>query len=228
MPFAEIESVPLANKVEEQILNYIHTGKVKPGNALPSELEMAEKMSVSRSVVREALSRLKVLGLIDSRKKRGLIVTSPNAFDTLERALHPHVVEDNQAEELRELRIIIELGLAEFLFKNITEQDIEDLEVIVERENTSRHLSRQEKIDIDVDFHRRLYKTIGNNALMQFQNILISFFDLAAKFQVEEPPEVTHDILVSILKNGTPEQFHSAMKLHLKKFIDGVDVASKR
>lgn len=233
MPFAEIKSVALADKVEKQILQYIHTGQIKIGNALPSEQEMAEKMNVSRNVVREALSRLKVLGLVDSRKKRGLIVTSPKVFGPLKRALHPHVMGEDQSLELRELRIVIELGLAEFLFKNITDEDISALEAIIEREKTVMELSRQERIEIDIEFHKKLYAATGNKTLMEFQSILIPFFGDMSMFHIDPSrlkrgPEVKHSELVSILKNGTPEQFRTAMKRHLQIFIDGIEPSKKK
>jgi DNA-binding FadR family transcriptional regulator len=232
MSLTEIKSVPLADRVEKQILKYIHTGKVKPGNPLPSEQEMAEKMNVSRNVVREALSRLRVLGLVESRKKRGLIVTSPNAFEALKRAIHPRVMDEDQSSQLRELRIIIELGLAESLFKNATIQDIKDLEEIVDREKNLEEMPHEERVEVDVEFHKKLYSATGNKALKEFQNILMPFFD-EIETQIDPsklglPPEITHSELVSILKKGTPEEFRKAMKTHLNKFLDEVGSTQKK
>lgn len=233
MPFSEIKSVPLADRVEENILQYIHTGQVKPGNPLPSEQEMAEKMNVSRNVVREALSRLRALGLVDSRKKRGLVVKSPKVFNAIKRALHPNVMGENEAAELRDLRIAIELGLAELLFGNITSQDIRDLENIVKHEKAKKQLSHKERVEIDVEFHKKLYESTGNKALMEFQGILMPFFDHVEDLHIQPskfkyPPDVSHSQLVSILKNGTPEEFRNAMKIHLKPFIDGFDTSKEK
>ncbi|MCK5175351.1 MAG: FadR family transcriptional regulator [Planctomycetes bacterium] len=228
MPFVEIKSVPLVDRVEKQLLQSIHTGQIKSGNLLPSEQEIAGKMNVSRNVVREALSRLRVLGLVESHKKRRTIVTSPKAFDSLKMVLHPVLMDEEQSSELRELRIIIELGLIELLFKNKTDQDVCDLEKISKREKNMNGLSRKEKVDLDVAFHKRLYEATGNKALMQFQSVLVPFFHEmenlhTERYHLELSPEATHAGLVSILKTGTSEQFRNAMREHLKIFIDGID-----
>jgi len=233
MSFFEIKSVPLAEMVEQQILESIHTGKVTSGSPLPSEQEIAEKMNVSRNVVREALSSLKALGMVESRRKRGMVVTCPESFDALKKVLHPGVMNKNQASELRELRIIIELGLAESLFKNATSQDIKDLEKIASREKTRGNLTRKERVDVDIEFHKRLYMATGNKALMQFQSLLMPFFEEMEKLHMElynmqMPPESTHAGLVSILKKGTPEQFRKAMREHLKIFIDGINLTTRK
>ena len=76
----EIRSATLADEVEESLLNYIKRSGLTPGDILPKEEVLSEQLKVSRHIVREGISRLKTLGLVESRKRKGLILTRPNAF----------------------------------------------------------------------------------------------------------------------------------------------------
>ena len=68
---AKTPRATLAENVERQLLDYIRHERLTPGAPLPKEEELAERLGISRHIVREGLSRLKALGLVESRKKRG-------------------------------------------------------------------------------------------------------------------------------------------------------------
>ena len=62
-----LPSVP--ERAEEELKKYFKKNNLKPGDSIPKEIELAEYLGISRSAVREALSRFRMLGLIESRKK---------------------------------------------------------------------------------------------------------------------------------------------------------------
>lgn len=72
-----IDNLSLVDKVEARILAFFKENGLRPGDAIPKELEFAESLGVSRTVVREALLRLRTLGLVESKKHRGMILTQP-------------------------------------------------------------------------------------------------------------------------------------------------------
>ena len=67
-----LSGTTLADHVEEEIIQYIKSHDLHPGDALPNEMEFSRMLGVSRNVIREAMSRLRMLGLIQTRTKRGL------------------------------------------------------------------------------------------------------------------------------------------------------------
>src|SRR5918999_421310 len=107
-----IVALSMTDQVESQLLDYIVKRAIKPGDAIPKETELAQGLGVSRNVVREALSRLRMLGLIESRKKRGMILVSPDILQAFERVLDPPIIDDATLEDIFELRLVIEMGLA--------------------------------------------------------------------------------------------------------------------
>src|ERR1700754_2303211 len=111
-----IAYLTMADQVESQLREYIIKRAIKPGDPIPKETEIAQALGVSRNVVREALSRLRMLGMIESRKKRGMVLVSPDILQAFERVLDPPIIDDATLEDIFELRLVIEMGLADLLF----------------------------------------------------------------------------------------------------------------
>src|SRR5689334_2128857 len=75
------------DKIEKTLQEYFRREKLSPGDVIPKELELAEAMGVSRTAIREALSRFKTLGIIESRKNRGMIIAKPDILNNMQRVL---------------------------------------------------------------------------------------------------------------------------------------------
>lgn len=73
-------AITLVDHVEDRVLSYLSEHDFKLGDKLPSEHELAVSLGVTRSVVREALSRLKMLGIVESRTRRGMVLKEPSIF----------------------------------------------------------------------------------------------------------------------------------------------------
>ena len=75
MPFQEVgQAKKKATYVAEQIIDAIKQGAYQIGDKLPSERDIAKQMKVSRNSVREALSALQILGVIESRPGTGTYI----------------------------------------------------------------------------------------------------------------------------------------------------------
>ena len=70
----------LTEQAEKQILQYVTENGYKIGDTFTKENEFAEILGVSRVVIREALSRLRMMGFIETKRKRGTILKSPDMF----------------------------------------------------------------------------------------------------------------------------------------------------
>src|SRR5690606_2894900 len=108
-----IVSLTMADRVEAQLRKYLREEGLTPGESIPKEIELAEALGVSRNVVREALSRFRMLGLIESKKRRGMVLARPDVLVSLEKVLDPHILSKDTRKELFELRLVLEMGLAD-------------------------------------------------------------------------------------------------------------------
>ena len=181
------------------------------------ETELAAALGVSRNIVREALSRLRMLGLIESRKRRGMILTQPDVMNGFERILHPTIVDINFRKQLFELRLVLEVGLGDLLFARKNEAHLAKLDAIVERERKAN--TQIERIRCEVDFHSTLYEMAGNDTLKRFQTILMPVFEYVVEYESQlqhtSIGSVTHADLVRILYGNNTDEYPNAMRQHL-------------
>ncbi|MFC5411476.1 FadR/GntR family transcriptional regulator [Larkinella bovis] len=209
--------VSMTDRVENILREYLAENKFKPGDPLPNEVEMASQLNVSRNVVREALSRLRMLGMIETRPRRGMIMAQPDLLAGLEKVLNPSILSVDNLKDIFEMRLILEMGIAEFLFARKTQKDMDELEMIVSKQK-DRYIVSQED---EVAFHSKLYEMTGNETFTRFQTLLMpvfdhvfsEYYDKGIKMDIAKP--ITHHDLVEILKNGTADEFRTAMYTHL-------------
>lgn len=208
-----------ADMVEIRLREYLNRKELRIGDELPTELELAEALGVSRNVLREALSRLRMLGLIESKKKRGMVLTSPDILGSFERVLNPQLMDTGTLQNLFEIRLTLELGLADLLFIRKTDKDIEDLEAIVNNE----HFVDDDvfRVNNEIAFHGKLYEITNNDTLKRFQIMLLPLFDYVLKNENRSvKSNVSHADLVEILKKGSKEEFVVGMREHLRPHFE--------
>lgn len=215
-----IDNSSLVDRVEAGLVSLLQQQKLKIGDAIPKEVDLAETLGVSRTVIREALLRLRMMGLIESKKKKGAVITSPDLFGIMSKSLNPHILDQDTLKQMFEIRLVLEIGMADLLFHRITREDIEELKIIVSNEPpaTQYHLFN---IEHEIAFHGKLYEITGNDAMKKFQKMLLPVFDYVhqsglLKKQPMLKMFVSHRELVNILENGTPEEFRNGMRNHLE------------
>jgi len=215
-----IDTSSLVDKVESNLVNLLLEKKLKVGDQIPKEIELANVLGVSRTVIREALLRLRLMGLIESRKKKGSVITSPDLFAILNKSMNPHILDQETLKEMFEIRLILEIGMADFIYNRVTKKDIQELREIVSNEppTTQYHLFN---IDHEIAFHGKLYEITENETLKKFQKLLLPVFDFVhnsglLKKQPMLKTFVSHNDLVDLIENGTPEKFRNGMRNHLE------------
>lgn len=215
-----IDTSSLVDKVEDSLVLLLQERKLTVGDTIPKEIELAEILGVSRTVIREALTRLRIMGLIESKKKRGSVITSPDLFGMLSKSMNPHILDQDTLREIFEIRLVLEIGMADLLFFRITKEEIAELKKIVSNEPpaTQYHLFN---IEHEIAFHGKLYEITGNETLKKFQRLLLPVFDYVhnsglLKKQTALKTFVSHKELVGILENGSPDEFRLGMRNHLE------------
>lgn len=215
-----IDNRSLVDKVEANLVSLLQQKKLKLGDSIPKEMDLAAALGVSRTVIREALMRLRMMGLIESKKKKGAVITSPDLFGIMHKSMNPHILDQGTLKEMFEIRLVLEIGMADLLFQRKTATDIAELRTIVSNEPpaTQFHLFN---IDHEIAFHGKLYEITGNDAMRKFQKMLLPVFDYVhqsglLKKQPMLKTFISHTELVDILEKGTPEEFRNGMRSHLE------------
>ena len=151
--------------------------RLGPGDLIPSETEIADRLGVSRGSVREAMKVLSAFGVVDVRRGDGTyIATSANRklFDPL---LFSLLVTDRDMEELAELRILMETGIVRIIVSHAEDHDLEKLEVAFQRmEADGRSGDRARMLAADVAFHSVMGEITRNRLVQNVYAFVIDLF----------------------------------------------------
>lgn len=214
-----VDTSSLVDRAEKRIIRYIQETRMKVGDTLPKELDLAESLGVSRTVVREALLRLRTIGLIDSKKHKGAVLTNPDILLPLRKVFHPSILDNATLRDLFEMRLALEVGMADFIVNNITDKDIQELEEIV---NTivSGDTAYPWQINDEIQFHGKLYKISGNKMLLELQEMLFPIFQYVHQSgflekDIVEGDFISHKELVRVLKERDADAYRIAIRKHL-------------
>ncbi len=230
------EDVTLVEQTQRDILKYISQN----GNSsrLPKEQEFVELLGVSRVVVREALSRLRAVGIIETKRKKGTVVVVPEVFGVLKSIVASGLLDKDTLRDLYQLRLMLEIGMADFIYMNRTDAQMEELDRIVAEEVSlsnemataddmdQRYAIAKKLTDVDVRFHSKLFEMTGTKSLIDFQYILRHLFTLyypKIRTDYHSRTLVSHVSLYNILRTSTPDAFRMGMRLHLKTQFDNME-----
>jgi DNA-binding FadR family transcriptional regulator len=145
-------------QVQSTIERSIDQGRIKPGERIAAERELAEQFGASRSVVRAALTELRNAGKIVRRVGHGTIVQAAPVAQA--QAAEAFALKDTSPAELLEFRIALEPGLAEAIVLNASENDLKLIMETVESGDRASGLEQWEHWDRA--FHRNLVAATHN------------------------------------------------------------------
>ena len=206
---AKMTPVTLADCVEDQLLNFMCYRRLKAGDVLPREEELAAHLNVSRHIVREGISRLKALDLVESRKRKGLVVKTPYVFSGLKKLVEVNLFTPEERRELNEIRLAMEIGLCDFIYMRKTPEKIRELKKYTDSIGSYRYTSEQE-----IEFHSCLVGIAGNRQVSQFRDILVRIFADRDMITNQDNKPSTHSEICDTLEHGTIEDFRQVMHQH--------------
>jgi GntR family transcriptional repressor for pyruvate dehydrogenase complex len=166
MPLKRVEKILVSDGILEQIRNLIHSGEFPPGERLPSEVKMAEHLTVSRSSLREALNALVHLGYLQ-RRNRGVYVNPEIHWRRNLSSPFRRSQEDLNIAEMIEVRKIIETELCALAAKRAEAEDIRALEASLQ-EMKNQLDDPSAFIDANQRFHLCVAKAAQNRILEDF------------------------------------------------------------
>ena len=221
-----IDTRSLVDKVEMNLIDFFIKKKLTPGDVIPTEMELAQAMGVSRTVIRESLNRLKTMGLIESIKHKGTLIKSPDLPGILQKSMIPNILDQQSLKDAFELRLVLEVGMSDLIVNRATDEEIEELSEIVKNELSP---SKNTLFDVDheIKFHGKLYEMSGNETLKRFQILLLPVFSYVYSSGLINKPGsirkyVSHQGLVDILRERDAGMFRKAMRRHLENHFNRI------
>ena len=208
----------LSENVESKIIQAINKGELKPGDKLPSERDLGEMFSVSRTVIRDALKTLAGLGVVHIRHGMGAFVNIVDQKGDVNRLASLLQITKGTLEELFQVRKVLESQSVIWCTQNATSEDIYELEEIVTK---AKDLEDETSLALlDTEFHLKISEAAGNRVLLR---LMVNLIDLLGenRIQVSMIPGrqqlsvLDHQRIVEAIKVRNPELAQQCMLKHL-------------
>ncbi|UST54428.1 FadR family transcriptional regulator [Comamonadaceae bacterium OTU4NAUVB1] len=221
----------LSDRMAEALEIEIRAGRLAAGTRLPTEVVLAEQFAVSRTVVREAVSRLKSLGLVDSRQGSGMYVREPGfmplSFDAR------YVGSKTAVIQMVELRRALEAEVAGLAAQRRGASDVSRLRAAIAA-LTAKVRAGGDGVTEDVAFHRAIAETARNPFLLDTLQYLGQFLIGATRVtranearRVDFAAQVAdeHDRIVAAIEAGDPAGARLAAASHMDNAIRRIEQA---
>jgi GntR family transcriptional repressor for pyruvate dehydrogenase complex len=190
LDLAPIKSTRIYEEIVRQVKTMIAEGRLKGGDRLPPERDLAEKFVVSRTSVREALRALESLGLVEIRPGDGTFVRQVS-IDTLVEPLALLIVSQREAiAELFEARRLLEPSLAALAATRATPEEIQEMERILEEQAREVGAGRT-GLAQDAQFHAAIGVAAHNRAITRIAHAIMDLLAQSREDALNTPGRPT-------------------------------------
>ncbi|QIV81893.1 FadR/GntR family transcriptional regulator [Mycolicibacterium frederiksbergense] len=212
----------LAQRVVAGLKDKIFAGDLPPGHKLPSETELVEEFGVSRTVVREAVTRLRAEGLVETFQGRGsfvLAVPEPTSFTVESAAIRSH----HDVLDMIDFRLGIECEAAALAASRVDAAGEQSVRTAL---TEFTEAAPEDAVEADFRFHRAVAAASGNRFYLDLLDSLGPMMIMLPRTRLGDTHSITdaahaerilreHDAIATAVIDGDPELARAAMRLHL-------------
>lgn len=205
--------------VATRLLDLFTSGSIAPGTRLPPERQLAARLGVGRSAVREALAALEILGIVDVRPGSGTYLRG-TVSELLPQSLSWGVlIGERSTAELLELRSGLEIYVARLAADRLTDEQLASLARHLERMRTSVD-DLKKFVKADLAFHHELASSADNSVLLDLLQIVRSLLRIWVDRAVQDEANARialdeHEAVFRALSAHDGDAAASAMATHM-------------
>jgi len=205
----------VAKQIERVILK-----KLRPGDKLPSERELAEVLGVSRSSIRDAIRSLELMGMVEPRQGAGTIVREISSDSLVNPLANARKRKKELIGELLDFRKMLEPPLAARAATRVSGDEISEMEEILERQEEKLR-GGDNTIAEDSEFHYAIALASGNSVVLKVLDTLMDLLrdSRERSLQVEGRPQKSlagHRRILAAIKHHDAEAAKVAMRRHIE------------
>ena len=222
---SEIRVEKLSDKIIEQIKELISSGKLKPGDRLPSERKLSETFNVGRMHVRDAIQKLEFYGIVKTLPQSGTVVAGLGVValegiitDILE-------LNDRDFHGMTETRVILESHAVELAAQRANDLDLEKMEDALIAFGKKVN-NGDPGIEEDLMFHLKIAEATHNSVLTSLMLLILpdvirfnKSLEICSHGRFIEAYE-EHKIVFGHIKKRRSKEAGEAMRNHLRDLLD--------
>ena len=218
--FQAIPKTAVAEDIVTHLLQMIRDKKLRPGDKLPPERELALMLKVSRPSLREALRTLSVMRVVELRHGSGTYITALEPEKLVAHLDFVFALDDSTYFQLFETRKILEPAICALAAQHISDDELLQLDACVERSKLGL-ADHETYLQADLDLHTIIAQAARNPLLQRFMSSIQSL-GRASRQRTSALPGVVeqtvqdHQAIIQALRNHQPEAASQAMLDHLE------------
>jgi len=221
-----IPSTSVVNAVMQRLISSILCGDLKPGDKMPSEPELVEKLGVGRNSVREASKMLNAMGILEVRRGLGTFVSSEVSPLVMHPLMFNLVLQQKSGHDLYELRYMFECMVMYLVMDKAEPGDLENLKQQLDKteaELAAGALAVDDFVDADINFHRDLRRCTRNPMIELLGGALVELFTALIRKTVQQKDGIeqslrAHRSLLSILEDRNKDLIFSTVEKSLENW----------
>jgi GntR family transcriptional repressor for pyruvate dehydrogenase complex len=222
----EARKTRVYHAIVDQIRELIAEGRIKPGDRLPPERELAERFKASRNSVRDAIRVLEQRGLIESRQGDGTYVRTVSPEELAEPLALLLLQSHTQMRELWEARRILDPAVAELAAMRITDDELEELEGILDLQR-SKVEGGMLALEEDTAFHYAIAQSAGNGVILRVLDTLVDLLRQSRERSLQQHDRPAYSLaghvrILAALRARDPAAARDQMLQHLHEIEERV------
>jgi GntR family transcriptional repressor for pyruvate dehydrogenase complex len=234
MQFSAITKITASRMVVEQILDKIKSGEIKPGDKLPSQMELTKLFQVGRTSIREAIKALDAMGYLDVIQGKGTFFKKIISFDDLYFIGLKKALEAVNLTDLMCTREVLECKAAELASISPDPKKLQHLQEAIKKLSQIEGETKS-FIEADLEFHFALAEASGNILLCEILKLIIEkvhrhhliYFSISS-ILYKKTIDTANKILYHIIK-GDGENAAACVRYHLTVVSDALkDTVSEK
>jgi DNA-binding FadR family transcriptional regulator len=220
--FEKIPNRALSDTVAQQLLAQIDKGTFARGGRLPTEAVLAQEFGVSRTVIREAISRLKNEGVVEPRQGSGVYVSAHGAIRPL-RIDYAEAMEGSSVLHILAVRRAIEAEVAAEAAMRRTDADMMAIDAALRKIDEAVAEGR-DGVAEDVAFHRAIASVTGNPYFLKTLTFLNQYLEAgtvvtrrneALREDFSRQVRDEHAAIAAAIRAGDPMAARNAAQTHM-------------
>lgn len=227
--FKPIKTKKIYEEVVEQLKMMLTAGELKPGDKLPSERDMADSLGVSRASVREALTTLEAIGILEIKPGEGTFVRQTSDAETFAPLALVLTVERNPEAQMMEVRRVLETEMASLAAQRATAENLDKIEEFLSLMKSAQNT--RDAVDADLRFHFAIAEATQNTILLRLMNTIADLMHhslrpnrekLYSDYQTGQRILREHDAIFKAIRNHDPEAARNGMLEHINNIEKGI------
>lgn len=219
----------LSDQIADDIMTLIAIEKrFGPGDKLPNENELSEKLNISRTTLREAIRILVTNGVLEIKRGRGTFVRED--FDVSKTLQSLNQISEARigARDLYEMRLIFEPEAAYYATIRATDAELE--RILDYGKQIEEKITRgEDRTEVEQKFHKSISKATHNAFIDKLMPVIYQAIDAGvvlsqANDRASQDTINDHRMIMEFMKARNPEGARSAMKIHILRAINDLEI----